>query len=196
MLVASCLAGLIALAAPSPAIDLPDSQALSLDGTRSHAAFSVKVLWMFSVEGQFGSVRGSVNIDRLQAQATVDAYLDAAEVTMRREGALAWVKSAEFFDVAHHPEIHFRSDAFPLSRLNLGGQIPGALTMRGVTQPVVFDVLPAACERPAMECAIEAVGSVNRSEFGMHTRRATLADKVELSLSIHVVKAPQSAAES
>lgn len=196
MFATSCLAGLIALAATSPPNYAPGSETLTLDSAQSNAAFSVKVLWMFAVDGQFGSVRGTVNIDRFRGQATVDAHIDAADVTMRRDGALAWVKSAEFFDVEHHPEIHFRSDAFPMRRLNLGGRLPGELTMRGITRTVVFDVLPSDCEKPAVECAIEATGTVRRSEFGMTTRRATLADKVELSFSIRITETPRSAPES
>lgn len=191
-----CLAGLIALATPCSASNLPDAETLTLDSTQSSAAFSVKVLWMFAVDGHFGSVRGTVSVDRFRGQATVDALIDAAAVTMRREGALSWVKSVEFFDVEHYPEIRFRSDAFPLTRLHLGGELPGALTMRGITQPVVFDVLPSNCEKPAVECAIEAVGTVRRSVFGMTTRRATLADKVELSFSIRIAEAPRSTTES
>ena len=196
MFAPSCLAGLLAFVAASPANYPLSSETLVLDRAQSSAAFSVKVMWMFAVDGEFGSVRGTVNIDRFRGQATVDAYIDAADVTMRREGALAWVKSAEFFDVENHPEIHFRSDAFPLTRLHLGGQLPGALSMRGITRDVVFDVLPSACERPAVECAIEAAGSVSRSEFGMRTRRATLADKVQLSFRVRIAETPPSPAQS
>lgn len=195
MFTTSCLAGLMVLAVTSPANHPPDSETLTLDSAQSRAAFSVKVLWMFAVEGQFGRVRGTVSIDHVHNQATVDAYIDAADVSMRRAGALTWIKSAEFFDVEHHPEIHFRSDPFPISRLHQGGQVPGELSMRGITRPVVFDVLPSACERLAAECAMEASGAVRRSQFGMTTRRATLADKVELSFSIRISKMPQSAAE-
>ncbi|OJY93501.1 MAG: hypothetical protein BGP25_02990 [Lysobacterales bacterium 63-13] len=174
----------------------PATETLSLDSTQSSAAFSVKVMWMFAVDGRFGNVRGTVQVDRFRSQATVDALIDTAAVTMRRDSVQAWVKSAEFFDVEHYPEIRFRSDAFPLTRLHLGGQVPGALTMRGITRPVVFEVMPSRCDRPAIACPIEAAGSVSRSEFGMSTRRATLADKVELSFSIRIVEAAPGAAKS
>ena len=194
--VAACLAGLLALAAASADEPALATETLTLDSARSSAAFSVKVLWMFAVDGHFGNLHGNVSVDRFRGQATVDARIETATVTMRRDGALAWVKSAEFFDVARYPEIRFHSEAFPLTRLRLGGQVPGALTMRGVTRPVIFNVAPSSCARPAVECPIEATGSVRRGEFGMSTRRATLADKVELSFSIRIVEAPQSAAKS
>jgi polyisoprenoid-binding protein YceI len=186
MISSSCLAGWIALAAAAPASLPPATETLSLDSAHSSAAFSVKVLWMFGVDGQFGSVHGQVAINRSSGEATVDARIDANDVSMRRESAISWVKSAEFFDVEHYPEIHFRSDAFPLSRLHAGGALPGALTMRGTTQTVMFDVQPSSCERAAIDCPVEAAGTVHRSDFGMRTRRATLSDKVELSFSIRM----------
>ncbi len=193
---AACLAGLLAWASASADERALATETLKLDSTQSSAAFSVKVMWMFAVDGHFGNVRGTVQIDRFRSQATVDAFIDTAAVTMRRNSALAWVKSTEFFDVEHYPEIRFRSEAFPLTRLRLGGQIPGALTMRGITRPVAFAVMPSRCDKPAIACPIEAAGSVSRSEFGMSTRRATLADKVELSFNIRIVKAVPGAAES
>ena len=107
---------------------------------------------------------------------------------MRRSGTENWVKSAEFFDAANHPEIHFRSDSFPLARLHSGGELPGTLSMRGVQQPVRFMIEPSACARPAIDCPVQASGEVKRTAFGMRTRRATLSDKVELGFSIRVVE--------
>lgn len=196
MLASGCLAGLIALAATAAAAEAPDTKILQLDNAHSSAAFSVKVLWMFAVEGQFSSVHGDVAVDELHKQVRVDARIDAAKVTMRRESAISWVKSAEFFDVEKHPEIRFRSDAFPLSRLQQGGDLPGALTMRGITRPVVFVVEPSVCPRAAIDCPVEAAGTVRRSDFGMSSRRATLSDKVELSFSIRMSVSERDAAES
>lgn len=196
MIIPNCLAGLFALASTLPSNAPQGSETLKLDSATSSAAFSVKVMWMFAVDGQFGNVRGTVDIDHFRGQATVDARIDAADVTMRREGAISWVKSAEFFDVEHFPEIRFHSDAFPISRLHVGGDLPGALTMRGITRAVVFAVQPSTCARVAIDCPVEAAGSVRRSEFGMQTRRATLSDKVELSFRVRIADNQRGAVES
>ena len=196
MLAPGFLTGLIALATAASAASAPNTETLKLDNAHSSAAFSVKVLWMFAVEGQFSSVHGEVAIDSFRSQATVDARIDAAEVTMRRESATSWIKSAEFFDIEHFPEIRFQSDTFPISRLNQGGELPGSLTMRGITRPVVFEVEPSICQRVAIDCPVEAAGTVRRSDFGMHSRRATLSDKVELSFSIRMFEPEKDATES
>lgn len=196
MLASACLIGLIALAATAAPAHAAESEILQLDNAHSSAAFSVKVLWMFAVDGQFNTVHGAVTINRARGEASVDARIDAAAVTMRRDSAISWVKSNEFFDVERFPEIRFHSNVFPLARLQSGGQLPGSLTMRGITQPVVFEMKPSLCKRVAIDCPVEAAGTVRRSDFGMHSRRATLSDKVELSFSIRMSESEQVAAES
>lgn len=184
------LASLLAMTSVEPPAAIAYSEVAVFDGASSSAAFSVRVLWTFDVNGQFGSVHGNVQIDRAANQAIVDARIDANAVRMPRNGTENWVKSDEFFNVAKYPEIRFLSAPFPLSRLQDGGDLPGSLSLRGFNGPVVFKVQPATCARPAFDCAVEAVGSIRRGAFGMRSRKGTLSDKVELSMSIRVREVP------
>jgi polyisoprenoid-binding protein YceI len=102
-----------------------------------------------------------------------------------------WVKSPEFFDVARHPEIGFVSEPFPLQRLHKGGQLSGTLTIRGVARPETFDLAPAECDKPAYDCPIVVKGSIRRSDFGMHSRRGTLSDKVDLHFEVYAIEAAE-----
>ena len=99
----------------------------------------------------------------------------------------AHVKSDEFFDVAHYPEIRFVSESFPLQRLRRGGQLSGTLTVRGVEQPETFKLEAADCEHPAYDCPIIVSGSIRRSAFGMHSRRGALSDKVDLHFEVYAI---------
>ncbi|HPW02896.1 MAG: YceI family protein [Dokdonella sp.] len=184
------LAGLLALATSQPAPGSDPIQIRELDSARSRASFSVRVLWMFPVEGQFSTLRGQVRIDPARQLATVEARIVADTVSMRREGTENWARSAEFFDVERFPEIEFRSVSFPIKRLREGGDLPGRLTMRGRSQPVLFSLQPASCAAPAVDCAVNAQGEVRRSEFGMRSRRATLSDHVHLNLDIYLSDLP------
>jgi polyisoprenoid-binding protein YceI len=74
--------------------------------------------------------------------------------------------------------------------LREGGDLPGRLTMRGRSQPVLFSLQPASCAAPAVDCAVNAQGEVRRSEFGMRSRRATLSDHVHLNLDIYLSDLP------
>ena len=169
----------------------PATQVLQFDATRSHATFEVKVLYLIGVRGQFGSVHGTVAIDRARDTAVVDALIDTNAVHMRNRRYENWTKSAEFFDAQHFPQIHFASAPFALASLHDGGEINGVLTVRGVNRPVVFTIDAAGCADPLSgTCAVAADGAIHRSEFGMHSRRGTLADKVDLHLAIFVRPPP------
>ena len=163
----------------------PAQQVFELDPARSYATFEVKVLYLIGLHGEFGAVHGTLRAD--QGLARVDATIDTNEVHMRNRRYETWTKSNEFFDAEHFPQIHFLSTPFPLERLSHGGEISGTLTIRGISKPAVFTVDADACRAPLSgECAVDAVGTIRRSDFGMRSRRGTLADKVDLSLSIFV----------
>ena len=177
----------LALLVATPAMaQSPARDAVVLDSARSRAEFRVRVAWLLPVRGYFERVRGLVEIDRFRNQAVVDAHIDGADVRMRVRGYENWVKSAEFFDVATYPDIHFVSSPFPLQRLVTGGDLPGQLTLRGIDQSVRFSLAESSCDRPGYDCPIVASGTILRSQFGMHSRRGALADKVQLSFRILV----------
>jgi polyisoprenoid-binding protein YceI len=162
-----------------------------LDSQRSQATFAVKVMWLLPVHGRFGKVHGRVDVDRFRSVATVEARIHAGAVEMGNQSYEDWVKSPEFFDVARHPEIGFVSEPFPLQRLHKGGHLSGTLTIRGVARPETFDLAPAECDKPAYDCPIVVKGSIRRSDFGMHSRRGTLSDKVDLHFEVYAIEAAE-----
>ena len=191
ILLVSALPGARAQADEEPA---PDTGAGSkaeapttLDPKRSTAEFEVKVLWLIGVHGRFGQVDGTITFDREHASVVADARIGVGSITMRNHTYEDWVKSAEFFDAAKFPQIHFVSDAVPRDRLRSGGQIAGTLTVRGIDRRIILDVEPSACpDAVARSCAVQASGSIHRSDFGMRSRRGTLSDKVDLRFSIYL----------
>ena len=167
--------------------ETPPLEHVQLDSTRSSATFGVKVMWLVSVHGRFGKVQGVVDVDRFRNFATVDARIDANAVEMGNPSYADWVKSDEFFDVAHYPEIRFLSESFPLQRLRRGGLLSGTLTIRDASQPVTFNLEAAECDHPAYDCPIIVSGSIRRSAFGMRSRRGALSDKVDLHFEVFAV---------
>lgn len=160
-------------------------QVLELDAGRSRATFEVKVLYLIGLHGEFGSVHGTLRTDA--TTANVDATIDTNAVHMRSRRYETWTKSAEFFDAEHFPQIHFASAAFPIERLIRGGDIDGTLTIRGISKPAVFTIDADECTAPLSgACAVDAAGTIRRSDFGMRSRRGTLSDKVDLTLTIFV----------
>jgi polyisoprenoid-binding protein YceI len=166
-------------AAPSDAASV---EVIQLDRVRSQVDFRVRLVWLLRIGGRFGEVSGNVRMDHFRNQISVDAHIDVNAINMDNENTADWAKSAEFFDATEYPQIDFASDAFPQARLRAGGEVTGSLTLRGIRQPVRFELQPAACDRPAYDCPIEVEGSIRRSMFGMHSRHGTLGDRVELRL--------------
>ncbi len=159
---------------------------IELDGARSDAQFRIKAVWLLGVHGYFTSVGGRVQINHANGLAMVDARIQANAVRMNLRGYEDWVKSAEFFDVAAHPEIRFVSNPFPMQRLQDGGALPGTLTLRGISASVQFRLEAASCAQPGYTCAIVANAAIQRSSFGMRSRLGTLGDKVQLSFEAYL----------
>jgi polyisoprenoid-binding protein YceI len=164
-----------------------DEATLTLDPSRSSAEFEVKVLWLIGVHGRFGQVHGTIAVDHERLHEVADARIEVGTITMRNHSYEDWVKSEEFFDAARFPQIHFFSDPFSRDRLLRGGELSGMLTVRDIARHIVLEVEPSACpDAVARDCAVQASGSILRSEFGMRSRRGTLSDKVELRFSIYL----------
>ena len=129
-------------------------------------------------------IAGEVRLDP-HGQATIDARITVDSIAMDSERLRRWVLAPEFFDAAHYPAIHFMSDPIPFDTLTSGGILDGQLSLRGVTLPVHFELLPVTCATiTAPTCLIEARGLVSRSAFGMTGHRTALSDQVQLGFSI------------
>jgi polyisoprenoid-binding protein YceI len=164
---------------------------LRVDPTRSHAEFSVRLLWLHTIHGRFGQITGTVRPDA-DGTLTVDASIAVQSLQMDSARFRGWVLAPEFFDAAHYPVIHFVSGPVAPATLEQGGSLDGQLTLRGTTRPVHFELLPARCPPgDAAPCLIEARGSVRRSEFGMTGHRGVLSNAVNLGLLITLEHIPR-----
>ncbi|WP_266168595.1 YceI family protein [Dyella subtropica] len=158
-----------------------------IDPLRSHADFGVRLLWLSQVSGRFEQISGDVTLGAQHDMAVVDAHIVVNSIRMDSNRVRRWVLAPEFFDVEHYPTIHFVSEPMPLTALEQGGDLLGSLTLRGVTRPAHFRLLPSRCSPNALQqCRIEVRGDIQRSDFGMTGRRATLSDQVSLGLVIAI----------
>ena len=175
----ACLLTGLALTAPAAR-----STAYHIAAYRSHADFAVRLLWLHTINGRFTQIAGQLQVDP-RGLATVDARITVDSLVMDSARFRRWVLAREFFDAAQYPTIHFVSDPIALTRLTAGGMLGGRLGLRGVTQPVRFELMPAVCSTRSMtDCVIEAHGTVSRSVFGMSGHSASLSDQVQLGLWI------------
>jgi polyisoprenoid-binding protein YceI len=176
---------LAALPAAAPPPSPPT--AVAIDPHRSGAVFRVQLRARSrEVEGRLVAPRGELS-GSAQAGWTVRVRVDGR--SLRVDGP-PWMERATrsdaFLAVNRHPAIAFASARFDDAVLHAGGELPGELTLRGLTRPVSLRLLPSDCARPGQDCDIHVQGQLSRKDFGMTAYRAFLRDGVEVRFRVRL----------
>jgi polyisoprenoid-binding protein YceI len=151
--------------------ELTTAQTLLTDGTaagewvldpgQSAVRLTNKSMGLVSVTGVFREVRGSGAVG---PDGTVRGTLTvaAASVDTRNARRDRHLRSADFFDSDHHPDITFTADGIRAS--GQGVTVTGALTVRDRTRPLSFE---AVASRQGDEIRLDAEVGLNRADFGL-----------------------------
>jgi polyisoprenoid-binding protein YceI len=109
-----------------------------LDPAHSDVGFVVGHLVMSKVHGRFDAFSGTVVTNEDLARSSVNVSIDAASVNTHLPVRDNQVRSADFLDAEHFPNITFASTAV---RNQEAGRyfVDGDLTIRGTTRPVTLD---------------------------------------------------------
>ena len=112
----------------------------AIDGNHSAANFSVRHNVVSTVRGQLGRISGKVEYDGKDIKSVkADVSIDVNGINTQVENRDKHLRSADFFDVANHPNLTFKS-----KRVEPGAagkfKLVGDLTIRGNTKEVVLDV--------------------------------------------------------
>ena len=175
----------------------------NVDPTHAEIGFAVRHLMISTVRGRFGSVTGTVLADEQNPKnSRIDVSVDVASIDTRQEMRDNHLRSADFFDAANHPTMHFVSK-------RIEGNVPenfkiiGDLTIRGNTHEVT---LSASLEGRGMDpwgnerAGFSATGKIDRRQFGlqwnqaMETGGVVVGDEVKLSIDVELVKQAAKAA--
>jgi polyisoprenoid-binding protein YceI len=168
------------------------------DASHSGAYFSVRHMMVTNVRGSFGKIDGSVEFDGKNVAAMkVQATIDASTIDTRDPKRDEHLRSPDFFEVANHPTIEFRSKkATPAGEGKF--KLVGDLTMRGVTKEVTLDVEgpTPAVQDPWGNTKVGATATttVDRKDFGIHWNKTldaggvVVGDEVKITLDLQLVK--------
>jgi len=170
---------------PAPVAAAADA-GMRIDTARSLAGFSVRAAWIKRIDGRFAHIEGVVRKQDSDSRYLLEVRIASGSVLMGRESYEEWARSPDFFDSKLHPWIEYRAGDVSDDLLRAGGPLDGVLTLRGISRRVSFELLPASCDRPALDCTVQARGEVDRSEFGMSARRLFVSDRVKLSFDIRL----------
>jgi len=134
----------------------------TLDAARSEVRLKTRHTWgLRPLAGVFREVRGSGTVTAA-GDVTGILAVAAGSIDTRNSKRDEHLRSADFFDVASHPDFTFTVDG--IKPADGGVLVTGTLTVRDLARPVSFD---ARASRAEGEVWLDAEVPVNRADFGM-----------------------------
>ena len=177
--------------APSGQVTVPVVRALlqegalagtwALDPGRSGIRLKSKVMGLISVNGVFREVGGNGTVSP-DGQVSGTVTIAAASIDTRQTRRDTHLRSADFFDTGNYPDI-----TFTVAGIRPSGQgvaVTGALTVRGRTRPLSFDVAPSV--HGDGEIWLDAEVRINRADFGLTWNLLGLVSAAS-TVTVHVV---------
>jgi polyisoprenoid-binding protein YceI len=142
-----------------------------------------------SHNGSFQKFNGEINYTGDPTTSRVSITMDVNSITTDDPKLTEHLKTADFFDVAKHPQAKFESTAIkPGGDKGASHTITGNLTLHGVTKSVTF---PATIAATADAITVNSDFAINRKDFGINYAGAAdnlIRDDVVLKLMIRATK--------
>ena len=168
-----------------------------IDGSHSGIHFSVRHLVIAKVRGQFSRWSGSLLVpDDDFSRASVNVVIDASSIDTGVADRDAHLKSPDFFDVEHFPELTFKSRRIELAT-NVRLRVTGELTIKGVTRVVTLDVEDAGRAKDPWgneRAAFSGKTSLDRKDFGLtwnqvlETGGVMVGDRIDIEIEVEAVR--------
>ncbi|MEM9049044.1 MAG: YceI family protein [Pseudomonadota bacterium] len=178
-------AGFIATAANANTF-VPDPGHTEVVVAWNHAGFSIQTAKFHQVEGTLELDEGNVEAAKAEftvAVSSVDTGVEALD---------GHLQGGDFFDAASYPAVTFVSTGIEMTG-DKTAKITGDLTMKGVTNPVVFDVvIHNIGDHPVGQffdyykgtwVGLTATATIKRSEFGMGAMVPVGSDEIEITIN-------------
>ncbi len=180
----------LVLAAP---LALAQTTTWKSDPVHSEVDFSIKHMSLTNVHGRFGAVNATVVYDAADiSKSTVNATIDVAGVDTGETARDNHLKTDAFFDVSKYTTATFQSTKVVKSAN--GMMVTGNLTLRGITKPVVLNVVGPTAPVTGMDkkqhVGFSATTTIRRQDWGIGTSfpSAILGDNVSIEIDLDVAK--------
>ena len=153
----------------------------TLHPARSEVQLKTRHTWgLRPLKGVFRQVTGNGTVTAAGA-VTGTITVAAGSIDTKNKQRDKHLRSADFFDVATHPDFSFAVDG--VRPVDGGVQVTGSLTVRGRTRPLSFDAKVSAA---AGEVRLDAEIPVNRADFGLTYSPLRMAS-LNNTITVHAV---------
>jgi polyisoprenoid-binding protein YceI len=140
----------------------------TIDPGHVDVAFVGRHFGLTRVRGRFTDVTGEVTFGEHLADSTAAVEIDMTSVSSGDRTRDDHLRSADLFDVEHHPTATFRSTGVDVAGAT--ATMRGDLTIKGVTRPVTLAVEFVGHARDpwgADRAVFSARGAINREDWGL-----------------------------
>jgi polyisoprenoid-binding protein YceI len=168
------------------------AQPWTIDKSHTQIYFQVDHFGFSTTHGLFREFDGTLVLDEQDpARSRVTFTIKTASVDTQFKDRDDHLRSADFLDVAKHPEMRFVSTRVEPSGTDTA-KVLGDLTLLGVTRPVTLDVrlnkkgMHPIYQKPAM--GFTATAMVRRTEFGMATYAPAIGDEIAVRIDMEAVQ--------
>ena len=169
-----------------------------IDSSHTSTTFSVRHMMVTNVRGEFQKVSGTVQFDAAAPEKSVtDAVIDVGSISTRDGQRDGHLKSADFFDVEHHPEMTFKSKSIR-AKGPAAYEVKGDLTIRGTTHEVTLEVEGPTGEHKdpwgGTRIGANATTKIKRGDFGLkwntalETGGVAVGEEVDINLDVELIK--------
>ncbi|MHB1535035.1 MAG: YceI family protein, partial [Acidimicrobiales bacterium] len=111
-----------------------------LDPAHSRVGFVARHAMVSKVRGSFNELTGTATFDvENPPSSSLQLTIEAASIDTRNPDRDAHLRSNDFLDLEHYPQITFTSTAVAQVEPDTY-RLTGDLTIKGVTRPVTFDL--------------------------------------------------------
>ncbi len=185
------LVHVLGVAALGICVSVQAADSYTIDSRHLYPMFEVNHLGFSTQRGRFNKGAGKIVLDPAAKSGSVDLKIETASIDMGLEKWDEHLRSADFFDVAKHPAITFKSTKLSFDGEKVVGA-EGNMTLLGVTKPVTLALSGFRCgEHPMLKktvCGADATTTIKRSDFGMKYGLPAIGDEIKLIVPIEAIK--------
>jgi polyisoprenoid-binding protein YceI len=168
-----------------------------IDAAHTEIEFSVRHLMVSNVKGRFADPVGTVTYDPASPTSVqVDVTVPIATIDTRNAQRDAHLRSADFFDAEHFPDMVFRGTRID-GDVTGDFKLTGDLTIHSTTHEVTLDVhFEGRVDDPwgNDRVGFSATGKINRQDFQVKWNQAieaggvVVGDDVKLIINVELMR--------